>query len=135
MKEVCESQDVKTSRSVELPVLKSQPTETNRPKTSKAGAWRAISLTAVTLLMVIHYIQWRFSGRTISPIEPSETMYTLQNGAINAGFIFFTLAIVATLIFPSSAARTAASIAVFRFVVRSREKCAMTFATSSVVAA
>ncbi|MBC7911113.1 MAG: tetratricopeptide repeat protein [Pyrinomonadaceae bacterium] len=38
-------------------------------------------------------------GRTISPIEPSETMYTLQRGAVNAGFIFFTLAILATLIF------------------------------------
>jgi len=38
-------------------------------------------------------------GRTISPIEPSETMHTLQRGAINAGFIFFALAILATLIF------------------------------------
>ena len=38
-------------------------------------------------------------GKTVSPIEPSETMYTLQKGFINAGFIFFTLAILATLIF------------------------------------
>ena len=38
-------------------------------------------------------------GETITPIEPSEAMYTLQSGAINAGFIFFTLAILATLIF------------------------------------
>ena len=38
-------------------------------------------------------------GTTISPIEPSETMYTLQRGAINAGLIFFSLAILATLIF------------------------------------
>jgi len=38
-------------------------------------------------------------GTTVSPIEPSETMFTLQNGAVNAGFIFFTLAILATLIF------------------------------------
>ena len=38
-------------------------------------------------------------GQTVSPIEPSESMYTLQNGAINAGFIFFTLAILATMIF------------------------------------
>jgi polyferredoxin len=44
-------------------------------------------------------IQWWLTGRTVSPIEPSETMYTLQNGAINAGFIFFSLAILATLIF------------------------------------
>ena len=38
-------------------------------------------------------------GKTVSPIEPSETMYTLQNGFINAGFIFLALAILATLIF------------------------------------
>ncbi|MDQ2855878.1 MAG: 4Fe-4S binding protein [Acidobacteriota bacterium] len=49
--------------------------------------------------MVAHFIQWWIVGRTISPIEPSETMYTLQRGAVNAGLIFFSLAILATLIF------------------------------------
>ncbi len=49
--------------------------------------------------MIAHIIQWRVMGKTISPIEPSETMHTLQQGAINAGFIFFALAILATLIF------------------------------------
>ena len=99
MKSSCESQDVKTARSVSLPVL-AVPTDAKGPIAgSKTSKWRAGALIAVTLLMVVHYIQWRLSGRTISPIEPSETMYTLQNGAINAGFIFFTLAIFATLIF------------------------------------
>ena len=49
--------------------------------------------------MIAHVIQWRVVGKTVSPIEPSETMYTLQKGFINAGFIFFSLAILATLIF------------------------------------
>jgi polyferredoxin/tetratricopeptide (TPR) repeat protein len=49
--------------------------------------------------MAAHYVQWLWMGRTVSPIEPSETMYTLQQGAINAGFVFFTLAIAATLVF------------------------------------
>jgi len=49
--------------------------------------------------MAAHFVQWRLMGQTISPIEPSETMYTLQRGAINAGFIFFTVAILGTLIF------------------------------------
>ena len=49
--------------------------------------------------MIAHVIQWWIMGTTISPIEPSETMYTLQRGAINAGLIFFSLAILATLIF------------------------------------
>ena len=49
--------------------------------------------------MIAHFIQWWIMGTTVSPIEPSETMYTLQRGAINAGLIFFSLAILATLIF------------------------------------
>ncbi|HEX6123896.1 MAG TPA: tetratricopeptide repeat protein [Pyrinomonadaceae bacterium] len=49
--------------------------------------------------MIVHIIQWRLMGTTVTPIEPSEAMYTLQNGAINAGVIFFSLAILATLIF------------------------------------
>jgi polyferredoxin/Flp pilus assembly protein TadD len=56
-------------------------------------------LVTLNLLMIAHIIQWRMMGQTISPIEPSETMYTLQQGTINAGFIFFSLAILATLIF------------------------------------
>jgi polyferredoxin len=47
--------------------------------------------------MVGHFVQWRLMGSTLSPIEPSETMYTLGNGAVNAGFIFFSLAILSTL--------------------------------------
>ena len=66
---------------------------------SKTGRWRAAALIALNLFMIAHIIQWRLMGKTISPIEPSETMYTLQKGFVNAGFIFFTLAILATLIF------------------------------------
>src|SRR5436190_15143583 len=66
---------------------------------SKASRWRAAALVLLNLLMVAHFIQWWVVGTTVSPIEPSETMHTLQRGAINAGFIFFSLAILATLIF------------------------------------
>ena len=66
---------------------------------SKTSRWRAAALIFLNLLMVAHVIQWWITGRTVSPIEPSETMHTLQRGAINAGFIFFSLAILATLIF------------------------------------
>ncbi len=66
---------------------------------STTARWRGAVLLLVNLLMIAHFIQWRFTGRTISPIEPSETMHTLQQGAINAGFIFFSVAILATLIF------------------------------------
>jgi tetratricopeptide (TPR) repeat protein/ferredoxin len=66
---------------------------------SKTGRWRAAALITLNLFMIAHIIQWRIMGKTVSPIEPSETMQTLQGGFVNAGFIFFSLAILATLIF------------------------------------
>ena len=66
---------------------------------SKTSRWRAAALIFLNVFMIAHIIQWRIMGKTISPIEPSETMHTLQKGFVNAGFIFFSLAILATLIF------------------------------------
>src|SRR5213595_3941783 len=84
------------SRRVAFPeTLLTKPVGIRRSKTSR---WRATALILLNLLMVAHVIQWWIMGRTVSPIEPSETMHTLQRGAVNAGFIFFSLAILATLI-------------------------------------
>src|SRR6266404_2193922 len=99
MKSGCESREVRTPRTIALPVLQNPQVQKSEIRKSKTSRWRAGALIVLTLLMIAHYIQWRLMGQTVSPIEPSETMYTLQNGAINAGFIFFTLAILATLIF------------------------------------
>jgi polyferredoxin/Tfp pilus assembly protein PilF len=99
MKEGCESQKEKKQRSIELPVLNNSTTTKNSISHSQNSRWRAAALLVVNLLIIAHIIQWWLMGRTISPVEPSEAMYTLQRGAINAGFIFFTLAILATLIF------------------------------------
>jgi polyferredoxin len=99
MKSGCESQKVKKPRSIELPVLANSAEQKSGISHSQTSRWRAIALLALNLLMIAHIIQWRFMGQTISPIEPSESMATLQRGAINAGFIFFALAILATLIF------------------------------------
>ncbi|MGH9880104.1 MAG: 4Fe-4S binding protein, partial [Pyrinomonadaceae bacterium] len=99
MKSGCVSREVKKQRSIQLPVLKNSPVHESGIRKSKTSRWRAAALIILNLLMIAHIIQWRLMGTTISPIEPSETMYTLQQGAINAGFIFFALAILATLIF------------------------------------
>ena len=99
MKSGCESPETKAGRVVELPVLKISTAPKSDIRESKAGRWRAASLIVLYLLMIAHVIQWKLTGQTVSPIEPSESMYTLQNGAVNAGFIFFILAILATLIF------------------------------------
>jgi tetratricopeptide (TPR) repeat protein/ferredoxin len=99
MKSGCVSREVKKQRSIQLPVLKNSPVQESGIRKSRTSRWRAGALIILYLLMIAHIIQWRLMGTTISPIEPSESMYTLQQGAINAGFIFFTLAILATLIF------------------------------------
>lgn len=100
MKSGCSGAETGKKRSIRLPVLETPPaTGSSEIRHSGAAKWRAGALIVLYLLMIAHFIQWRFSGSTVSPIEPSESMYTLQNGAINAGFIFFTLAILATLIF------------------------------------
>ncbi len=99
MKSGCESQKTKKKRSIELPVLKNSANEKEGIRHSRTSRWRALALITLTLLMIAHVVQWLIQGRTVSPIEPSEAMYTLQSGAVNAGFIFFSLAILATLIF------------------------------------
>ena len=98
MKSGCESEKPKRKRSVELPVINAAGA-TSPVAHSRTSRWRAIALITLNLLMVAHIIQWRITGSTVTPIEPSEAMFTLQNGAVNAGFIFFCLAILATLIF------------------------------------
>ena len=99
MKSGCESKEIGKRRSIPLPVL-GNASEAVRPiRAWQTSRWRAAVLIALNLLMIAHFVQWKLMGTTVSPIEPSESMFTLQNGAINAGFIFFTLAIIATLIF------------------------------------
>lgn len=90
-------------QSVSLPVLDSKqtPRRSGAPMMgrTKTGRWRAAVLTMVNLLMIAHLIQWLIAGTTISPIEPSEAMETIEVGVINAGAILFVLAFLSTLIF------------------------------------
>jgi polyferredoxin/Flp pilus assembly protein TadD len=67
-------------------------------RVSRSGKWRAFSLVTLHALMVAHVLHWLWAGQTITPIEPSESMDTIREGRINAGFIFFALAILATLV-------------------------------------
>ena len=99
VKSGCVSQEPGTVISRKGGLFKTSSLQKSGIRKSKTSRWRAAALILLNLFMVAHIIQWRVTGRTVSPIEPSETMYTLQNGFINAGFIFFTLAILVTLIF------------------------------------
>jgi tetratricopeptide (TPR) repeat protein/ferredoxin len=101
VKSGCVSRELKT-----MGISRSTTAAINVPGYSKAGIresktsrWRAAALITLNLFMIAHIIQSQIMSKTVSPIEPSETMYTLQKGFVNAGFIFFSLAILATLIF------------------------------------
>jgi polyferredoxin/tetratricopeptide (TPR) repeat protein len=102
MKSGCENKRENT-RTIELPVLNAgssgEVAEPNVIRASRTGRWRAAALITLNVLMALHVLQWWYMGETVTPIEPSEAMYTLETGAVNAGFIFFILAITATLIF------------------------------------
>lgn len=65
---------------------------------SKASRWRAFALIAVHVAFAIHLAFWLDDKRTISPIEPSEAMEFSKRSAINAGFVFFVLMILSTLV-------------------------------------
>jgi tetratricopeptide (TPR) repeat protein/ferredoxin len=82
--------------SVSLPVVSAGRT---RVRPSRMGRRRAAVLIAVHVLMIAHVLHWALAGRTLSPVEPSEAMYTLNHGYVNAGFLFFLAAIGATLVF------------------------------------
>lgn len=99
MRSDCEGKEKDRTRSRELPILGGTRAANDRVRPSRTSRWRAAALITLNVLMALHILQWWLMGTTVSPIEPSEAMYTIQQGALNAGFIFFTLAILATLIF------------------------------------
>ncbi|MBL8879877.1 MAG: tetratricopeptide repeat protein [Phycisphaerales bacterium] len=80
---------------VELPQLRTG----GKIKHSRRGRQRAVVLILIHIVIVAHFMQWYIQGRTITPVEPSEAMQTLEQGKINAGFVLFAAAILATLIF------------------------------------
>ncbi len=86
-------------RSVALPVLECGDSRAPMMGRTKRARWRAGVLILINVLMIIHLIQWAIMGMTVSPVEPSESMETLEVGVVNAGAIFFLLAILSTLLF------------------------------------
>ena len=49
---------------------------------SKMGPRRAAVLILIHLAIAAHIIHWKIAGRTLSPVEPSEAMQTLNNGLV-----------------------------------------------------
>jgi polyferredoxin len=65
---------------------------------SKNATRRAVVLALVHVAILVHVAHWKIEGRTLSPLEPSEAMQTLELGYVNAGFILFTASLLLTLV-------------------------------------
>jgi polyferredoxin/cytochrome c-type biogenesis protein CcmH/NrfG len=81
---------------VALPILEERRSVIRK---SKAGPRRALVLLLVQALIAVHIAHWMAGGKTMSPLEPSESMQFSQASVVNAGLIFFVLSIVSTLVF------------------------------------
>jgi len=85
----------KKSRNLTLPVVDG---DGNKQKPAM-GRRRAIVLVLVHVVILAHIGHYLVSGSTLTPLEPSEGSYTLREGLINAGAVFFCLLILSTLVF------------------------------------
>ena len=66
---------------------------------SKVSRKRAYVLIGVHVLIGLHIWHWLATGSTLTPVEPSEAMQTVEAGKINAGFLLFLVLIAGTLVF------------------------------------
>lgn len=94
----CESTDARNGVEMALPVISGERKVRGKIRLSRMGSRRAAVLILVHVIFVIHIVHWRMAGETVSPVEPSEAMYTLRDGAVNAGFIFLAVSLLATMI-------------------------------------
>ena len=62
------------------------------------GRRRAIVLLIVHVAIFLHLLHWQLAGETLSPLEPSEAMFTLTRGVLNAGAIVLSLSLLTTLV-------------------------------------
>lgn len=56
-------------------------------------------LVAVHVLIALHIAHWLWTGRSVTPVEPSEAMAFAKIGMVNAGLIFFAATILLTAVF------------------------------------
>jgi ferredoxin len=81
-----------------LPVIDPHKTRCGPVRPSRRGRIRAAVLILVHVAILAHVAHWKIAGRTLSPVEPSEAMQTLELGYLNAGFILFLVLILLTLV-------------------------------------
>jgi polyferredoxin len=68
-------------------------------RASRSSRKRAFVLIGVHVLIGLHFLHWGITGRSVTPVEPSEAMQTTELGRVNAGFLLFVALIAGTLVF------------------------------------
>ncbi|MFN0207092.1 MAG: 4Fe-4S binding protein [Planctomycetota bacterium] len=82
-----------------IPDPPSHPIRCGPFRVTRRGLARAAVLIAVHAIIIFHIIQWKSSGSTLTPVEPSEAATTIETGFVNTGFLFFAAVILLTLVF------------------------------------
>ena len=82
-----------------LPRLDRHKPKCGPVRASKMTRRRMWVLIAVHVLIGVHIVHWLITGRTLTPVEPSEAKQTIEEGRINAGFVLFAALIASTLVF------------------------------------
>ncbi len=70
---------------------------TRRSKTMSVR--RAWILCSIYGLFFLHLVHWKIYGRTLSPFELNEAMFTLEHGVITVGAIFLGVILLSVFIF------------------------------------
>ncbi len=68
-------------------------------RASKVSRRRAWVLLGVHVVIGVHVVWWLTTGSAVTPVEPSESMQTIELGKVNAGFLLFAALILGTLVF------------------------------------
>jgi polyferredoxin len=66
---------------------------------SRVSRVRGLVLVLVHVAVFLHLAHWKIAGTTLTPVEPSEAMQTLELGYVNAGFVLLVIALAATFVF------------------------------------
>ena len=56
-------------------------------------------LLAVNCLFIAHFIQWKIFGKTVSPAELNEAMFTIEQGVITVGTILLVAILISVFFF------------------------------------
>ncbi|MBT5365616.1 MAG: 4Fe-4S binding protein [Phycisphaerae bacterium] len=65
----------------------------------KLSRRRALVLLAVNGLFIAHFVQWKMYGKTVSPAELNEAMFTIEQGVITVGAILLVSILISVFFF------------------------------------